>query len=472
MKNRLNFRQIEWFLVSTIFLLSIVSNILFGFRRFHYNIPEVLRSTLAGTLIPALLLASFYIVHKRLIPTYQKDQNKLKLFFLAFLVLAASFAGVTLLHHMKQHVYTPIPPVFISSLILYSSYLIIVFNLNRFLISANTTDYRVYNYFRLFVIFVLLAIFLGTVNDHHIPDWIIFIVLVLVPGISILLVINYFFIYLPKVKGKRKKSRIAYFLIPILIASLIFLFGTAAGVKEVLIVGPIIGLVLLIVVNPLTNFFFSKYHGYLAEITSLNIQLEETSSNLKQLIHQINPHFLFNTLNTLYGIALKEKATKTADSIQKLGDMMRLMLKENEDESIPLENELDYLKNYIDLQKLRIRDSKKIEISFNISEGICTGNIAPMLMIPFVENAFKYGISLNKKSWVKVNLRCEDGTIYLDVNNSNHKDSREDKSEDHGIGIDNVRRRLELLYPDNHELVIRENDTEFFVHLTVKLKDH
>jgi LytS/YehU family sensor histidine kinase len=190
---------------------------------------------------------------------------------------------------------------------------------------------------------------------------------------------------------------------------------------------------------------------------------------LQFLRSQINPHFLFNALNTLYGTALKENAEQTAEGIQKLGDMMRFMLHENNLDFIPMYKEIEYLKNYIVLQKLRIQSSPGILIEDNIDEARCNRNIAPMLLIPFVENAFKHGISLKEKSWITIKLECTNAIICFEVRNSIHKrfeaDTEKDKS---GIGLKNVAERLKLLYPARHELNVSEDKNEFIAKLIIK----
>lgn len=199
-------------------------------------------------------------------------------------------------------------------------------------------------------------------------------------------------------------------------------------------------------------------------------QLGKSQANLTLLRSQINPHFLFNTLNSLYGTALQENAEKTSEGIQKLGDMMRFMLYENNQNAISLAREINYLKNYIDLQKLRIANSPQIAIDTQIDESFDNLQIAPMLLIPFVENAFKHGISFNEPSFIKINLQILNNRLLYSVNNSVHPKNQSDpEKEVGGIGLENVKQRLGLLYPGKHELVIRENHKEYFVHLTLTL---
>ncbi len=204
------------------------------------------------------------------------------------------------------------------------------------------------------------------------------------------------------------------------------------------------------------------------EVLVLEKALGRSSANLDFLRSQINPHFLFNALNTLYGTALQERASRTSEGIQRLGDMMRFMLHENVEEKIHLSKEVAYLQNYIALQRLRTQESPDIKIEVNITESGYEHAIAPMLLIPFVENAFKHGISLRNRSWIVVSLSCDAEHIYFDAYNSVHPRPDNDPEKNSlGIGLNNVRHRLQHLYPGRHELSIRQTNTEFFVHLTI-----
>jgi two-component system, LytTR family, sensor kinase len=208
------------------------------------------------------------------------------------------------------------------------------------------------------------------------------------------------------------------------------------------------------------------------QLTSLQTALGSSSANLDFLRSQINPHFLFNALNTLYGTALQESAERTGEGIQRLGDMMRFMLRENIQEKILLAREIEYLRNYVALQTLRIQSSPDITISQHIDDDPNDLYIAPMLLIPFVENSFKHGISLRKPSQVAISLQVREGTLYFDVRNTVHEKQDHDiEADKNGIGLENVRLRLQLLYPDKHELVVRQTALEFFVHLTVQLNE-
>jgi two-component system, LytTR family, sensor kinase len=254
------------------------------------------------------------------------------------------------------------------------------------------------------------------------------------------------------------------------IVVLIFAIVVSSRVDKFAVVAMFYGAFQVFIVAPITWAIYHYRHSRSAEITGLKTALGQSSANLDFLRSQINPHFLFNALNTLYGTAIQENADRTGEGIQKLGDMMRFMLHENTQEKISLMREVDYLKNYIDLQKLRTHTSPEIVIQTEIEESVNGLQIGPMLLIPFVENAFKHGISLREPSHIKITLHTEGTKLFFDVYNSVHPKSGIDPEKNHaGIGLENVKQRLQLLYLNRHELMIRETTKEFFVHLTVLL---
>lgn len=226
----------------------------------------------------------------------------------------------------------------------------------------------------------------------------------------------------------------------------------------------------MFLVLPLSLWIFNMRQSRSNTILGLRKALDQSETGLDFLRWQINPHFLFNALNTLYGTALAEKASSTSEGIQKLGDMMRFMLHDNLLEHISLTKEIAYLENYIALQRLRAQGSPDIQIEVNINDTHCDHEIAPMLLIPFVENAFKHGISLRSRSRITISLSCTPDKIYFDVYNTVHANRATEVEKDSmGIGLYNVRQRLALLYADRHELSIRETATEYFVHLTIEI---
>lgn len=204
------------------------------------------------------------------------------------------------------------------------------------------------------------------------------------------------------------------------------------------------------------------------EKIELKTQIVSKSAELLNLRSQINPHFLFNALNTLYSVSLKENAEKTADGIQKLGDMMRFMLNENHQDRISLSKEIEYLHNYIDIQRMRIDENHDIEIKVNIQNSEREIFISPMLLNPFVENAFKHGISFRNPSWIYITLTHDAQKLYFKVHNSLHpKQENSPEQANNGIGLENVKKRLELIYPNRHTLDIQVSDNDYFVSLII-----
>ncbi|MDB5135263.1 MAG: hypothetical protein JWP37_1866 [Mucilaginibacter sp.] len=246
------------------------------------------------------------------------------------------------------------------------------------------------------------------------------------------------------------------------------LFGGKAGV-----VMPNIWLinwiVQLAIVAPITWMLYLQRKDKILQLRGVEEKLAHSKADLQFLRTQINPHFLFNALNTLYGTALLEGSKNTAEGIQQLGDMMRFMLHENTMDFIDMSKEIAYLKNYISLQKLRTQASPEIIIEDNITEDGCNYKIAPMLLIPFVENAFKHGVRLAEKSWIKIKLDCGEGRINFEVRNSVHQANDHDpEKEASGIGLKNVKERLLLLYQGKHQFVYGVEGDEFIARLSIQ----
>jgi two-component system, LytTR family, sensor kinase len=225
----------------------------------------------------------------------------------------------------------------------------------------------------------------------------------------------------------------------------------------------------IVVTVPISWLVFRQWKDKILQMKGLETALGQSEADLQFLKAQINPHFLFNALNTIYGTALQEDAGRTAEGVQRLGDMMRFMLHENHLQRIPMSKEIEYLKNYIALQELRTEASETIHIETIIDEACPDFSIAPMLLIPFVENAFKHGISLREQSWIRLRLHCEGQRIQYEVRNSIHSRKEDDPEKGKsGIGLKNVLHRLKLLYPDRHEFYMHQDEKEFFVQLTIQ----
>jgi sensor histidine kinase YesM len=189
------------------------------------------------------------------------------------------------------------------------------------------------------------------------------------------------------------------------------------------------------------------------------LENKNKTSELALLRTQLNPHFLFNTLNNIDSLILTNP-TKASDAIIKLSDIVRFMLYDTKTDQVSLENEINYLESYISLQQIRLKDPSFVKFT---KQGNCSGkNIAPMLFIPFVENAFKHGQKNVKSPGIEISLNCTDDYINFEVVNHVDKNTPINKDNTQGIGLANTRRRLELLYPDQHEYSIR-NDNGLYI---------
>jgi len=197
------------------------------------------------------------------------------------------------------------------------------------------------------------------------------------------------------------------------------------------------------------------------------LQGEKLLSELAFLKSQVNPHFLFNTLNNICSLARK-KSDYTESAIIKLSQIMRYMLTDSRQEKVGLEEEVEYLNNFIELQKIRISD--KVDISFKIDGDISSIQLEPLLLIPFVENAFKHGVSYNEKSRINIELKTDPNELTFIVENSKTSVKDTTKLDESGIGLKNVRRRIELLYPNRHQLDIRDSESQYYIMLKLKLQ--
>ncbi|WP_204743364.1 sensor histidine kinase [Pseudocnuella soli] len=285
-----------------------------------------------------------------------------------------------------------------------------------------------------------------------------------------------FNVIIPKALRRKKPVRF-YILCTFVLGFLCFLLpglllsAMSDDVETGMSIGLFNGFLQFLIVGPAVWILFKRQMKGNEELYALKTELGQSTASLDFLRSQINPHFLFNALNTLYGTAIQEGADRTGEGVQKLGDMMRFMLLENMQEKIALTREIEYLENYVSLQRLRTDASPSIRIQVSIPEEINPlVQIAPMLLIPFIENAFKHGISLREESYIKISLELKGSELYFDVYNSKHQRPQHDPEKtNNGIGLVNVRQRLQLLYPNRHELVVRETPNDFFVHLIVNL---
>ncbi|MEC3907628.1 histidine kinase [Tamlana sp. 2201CG12-4] len=209
---------------------------------------------------------------------------------------------------------------------------------------------------------------------------------------------------------------------------------------------------------------FSRFY-YDGQKRTLILEKEQFKMELTQLRNQVHPHFLFNTLNNLYSLIIK-KSNSAEDAVLRLSGLMRYMLYEANGPKVLLSKEISYLKNYIDLEKLRLENGNNISFIHEIDKAY---EIPPFILIPFVENAFKHGTVNNKISWIVISILVKDNVLILNTSNEKRKVKKNDNSKT-GFGFTNVKKRLDLLYPNNYSIDIIDEDLSFEVTLKLNLK--
>jgi len=190
---------------------------------------------------------------------------------------------------------------------------------------------------------------------------------------------------------------------------------------------------------------------------------KQKEAELNYLKAQVSPHFLFNTLNTIYSISNDEDAPKTAETILLLSENMRYMVREASNEKVDLRKEIEFIKGYIELQLLRLGGNVAIHLS--ISENIDNQQIAPLLLIPFIENIFKHGVSYQSDSPIFIEIKLEQNILHLHTKNTTKKRA----STPTGAGIENTKKRLAFLYPQQHELTIKRDEMCYQIFLNISL---
>jgi len=222
------------------------------------------------------------------------------------------------------------------------------------------------------------------------------------------------------------------------------LLTTAAGLTSIIV---------------LFKYWFKKQQEW------MQAEREKVTAELQLLKAQVHPHFLFNTLNNIYSFSL-ENSPKTPGLILKLSSLLSYMLYDCRTDEVLLEKEIEIMKNYIDLEKERY--GNKIEISWNVEGDVEDKRIAPLLLLPFLENAFKHGTSEQlEKPWLSVDISVRQNTLKGKIANSKNEFVPFRNS---GIGIQNVQKRLAFIYPDQHELKLSDEGSFFVISLWIELK--
>ena len=284
--------------------------------------------------------------------------------------------------------------------------------------------------------------------------------------------INYFFL-IPKFLFSKKNWLYILFLLLMIILvlvtpSILFYFSDFNPLKLTdtsMIVEKIIP---VIMINSLVLWLLSI--GFSILWTFYNrlkqAENEKLSAQIASLKSQINPHFLFNTLNNIYATVI-DTSPKAADMVDKLSEMMRYTMKDTHQDVVLLEDEINYVSNYIELQRIRLDEN--VDLEYNCMNNIPNLQIAPMLLIPFIENAFKYGVNSEQNSRIKIDVAINKQRLLLSVVN-NKVIIQKNIYEKSGLGIENTMRRLELIYPSKHLLEIDNSENQFSVLLNIDLQ--
>ncbi len=260
-----------------------------------------------------------------------------------------------------------------------------------------------------------------------------------------------------KISDRKKKIIHRFYKITLVILGLILVifndtFGKLEGFVE------FIALYFIVIFITIAHWIFKQIRSI------IRLKNEKEKTELLHLKSQVNPHFFFNTLNNLYG--LMKKDSKERQMVLKLSDMMRYSIYEGRKDWVTLKQELDYLKNYIELQEIRYHKKSDIQFYHNINNF--QAKIMPLLFIILVENAFKHGLeNLEKNAYIHINLTENENNVNFVIENNFEL---QQPSNNEGIGLKNLQRRLELVYPNKHTLSFKVSTNTYKVILSLKIK--
>lgn len=218
----------------------------------------------------------------------------------------------------------------------------------------------------------------------------------------------------------------------------------------------------------LYSMFYFIREWYEQERLSQSLKQENTEAELKLLKSQVQPHFIFNTLNNIYSYAV-QKSEKTADLIYQLSAFLSYGLYENRSKRVPLEKEMEIIRSYIELEKIRY--GERLDVSINIFDSIDKDQISPLLLLPIVENCFKHGFrSTIDDCWIRIDLSRSEEWLVIKIENSVSEEDQKPESTQNGIGLRNVQRRLEIVYPGKHEFRTNREENSYLSVLKIKMK--
>ena len=260
-----------------------------------------------------------------------------------------------------------------------------------------------------------------------------------------------------------------YLILMTIFASLIFLSNLNIDKMPPMSKHYVFILILVYLIVLIVSFVHLLHHNFQTESKNkellnkiLETQLQIKDQELQYLKKQIHPHFLFNTLNTIYGFALKQSKA-TPDIILKLSNLLDYILYQVNKPVVPLKEEVLHIEEYIELEKIRFQDTLKVTFSSaDISEE---KKIAPMLLIPFVENAFKHGNLKDGYLTINIDVNLKNDELHFSIQNTVKQELGNNKNQ--GIGLKNIKKRLDLIYPDRHDLSIETKDGWFVVRLVI-----
>ncbi len=221
--------------------------------------------------------------------------------------------------------------------------------------------------------------------------------------------------------------------------------------------------------------FFAKILFDITRLFNKTIKIQKQNSDLELqniniekdfLKAQLNPHFLFNTLNNLYGLVVT-KNTMAPETIINISNLMSYTLYESNTERVPIQKELEFIENYFFLEKMRYSSNKDIKLTI-VNSSETQFEIAPLLFFSFIENGFKYGLKSTKGNFLHIKVEITNNILYFSIEND--KENTSEKSVFGGIGVQNAKKRLNLLYPNRHKLEINDNENSFFVSLRINLQ--
>jgi LytS/YehU family sensor histidine kinase len=282
-----------------------------------------------------------------------------------------------------------------------------------------------------------------------------------------------FLVYIPKFLDKKKFKTYTLILIPTVVALGIGKYGVALLFKPYILVerghvttfgvyflSTLISSLIFIFLSTVLKF---TTDWFLNERVQRDLENQRLTAELSFLKSQINPHFLFNSLNTIYSLAYQQSET-TPEAVLKLSEIMRYMLYECNDNKVDLDKELKYLQNYIDLQKIRF--ANKAFIDYSVIGEVDHQRIVPLILISFVENAFKHGVANDPEHPIVLALTVTETKLNFYVHNKKHQHNRDAAG---GIGLNNVQRRLNLLYPGKYNLTIHNEEDTYSCELSLVL---